>query len=366
MSRTLPRSAIAALAGLVLVGAVVLTTAARAESQPPLPDVAPAELLASVCAAMADPPPVAGDVAATLALGLPEVEFEGAGAEELGGASELAGDKRLRVWHSDDGLRVAELRDASERALITDGDVLWTWDSTTLEATRTDLPDDLPAHDRGHPAPAGDPVELAEQALAAADATTAVSIERTSQVAGRDAYRLVLEPRTDQTLVGRVELDVDAVERLPLRVAVYARGAADPAVEAGYTRVSFDPIDPATFTFTPPPGATVVEKPLPPGPSEAERQAFAERYAERLAGSGGRDAQVVGEGWATVVAVPTGGAVARAGASGQEGAQEFAGLLPFSGTLLSARTETIGGEEHLLVGAVPQAVLQAAAAELQG
>lgn len=371
MSRAVPRTAVAVLAALLLVAGVLVLTAARADSQPPLPEIGAAELLVSVRDAAEDPPPVAADVTASLALGLPEVEFEG--AEELSAGSELAGDKRLRVWRSDDGFRVAELRDSSERALITDGETLWTWDSTDLEVVRTLLPDGMD-HERTGPAQTADPLELARQALAAVDESTEVTVERTSRVAGRDAYRLVLEPRTDGTLVGRVELDIDAEERLPLRAAVYARGAAEPAVEAAYATVSFDEIDPATFAFVPPPGATVTERPLPAPPTDAEHEAFGQRYAEQLAqaedaAAGPPEPVVVGEGWTTVVAVPTGGRLAEAGDTGAAGdaggaAQQLTGLLPFSGPLFSVRTETVDGEEYLLVGAVPQEGLQAAAAEL--
>lgn len=365
MSRAVPRTAVAVLAALLLVAGVLVLTAARADSQPPLPEIGAAELLVSVRDAAVDPPPVAGDVAASLALGLPEVEFEG--AEELSAGSELAGDKRLRVWRSDDGLRVAELRDSSERAVVTDGETLWTWDSTDLEVTQTPLPDHG-AGERSTPDGTADPLEIAREALAAVDESTEVTVERTSRVAGRDAYRLVLEPRTAETLVGRVELDVDAEERVPLRAAVYARGAAEPAVEAFYTAVSFDDIDPATFTFVPPPGATVTEKPLPSPPTDGEREAFGQRYAEELgeagqAAAGGPEPQVVGEGWTTVVAIPTGGTIGAA-AGGDADAQQLTGLLPFSGPLFSARTETVEGQEYLLVGAVPQEGLQAAAAGL--
>jgi hypothetical protein len=77
-------------------------------------------------------------------------------------------------------------------------------------------------------------------------------------VAGRDAYTLTLEPRTDQTLVGKVEVDIDAHTWLPLRAAVFARGAAGPAVSAGFTSVDFGPIDPSIYHFTPPPGTKVI------------------------------------------------------------------------------------------------------------
>ena len=41
---------------------------------------------------------------------------------------------------------------------------------------------------------------------------------------------------------------------------MYARGGTTPALRFGFTSVSYDAIDPATFTFTPPEGATVTTK----------------------------------------------------------------------------------------------------------
>src|SRR5439155_18457066 len=84
------------------------------------------------------------------------------------------------------------------------------------------------------------------------------SVGGTARVAGRAAYVLVVEPRTSATLVGRIEVSIDAESHLPLRVAVFARGAGAPAISAGFTAVGFGPIPPRTFAFSPPPGATVL------------------------------------------------------------------------------------------------------------
>jgi hypothetical protein len=54
-----------------------------------------------------------------------------------------------------------------------------------------------------------------------------------------------------------VDIAVDAATSLPLRVQVFARGAASPAYSVGFTALSFARPDPSNFTFTPPPGAKV-------------------------------------------------------------------------------------------------------------
>ncbi len=361
---------LALVAGLVLAGSEV------ARSQSALPDVTAAELLASVAERGEDPLTISGDLAATVELGLPDVGgFEGLAGDDAEGLSALTGDRRLRIARSPDGVRLAELGDSSERAFVTDGETAWTWDSSTLTATRYEVPAE--ARDRAESDPAArmaDPLALAEDALAAVDDTTDVAVTGTGRVAGRDTYQLVLTPRTDATLVGRVVLDVDGEERVPLRAAVYARGAEAPSIEAGFTSVSFAAIDPATFTFTPPPGTTVEEGDAPAGRDleDVDRREFAERARERAGeareGADGRG-RTIGEGWERVVAFPV-DVAALTDRAAQEGgdaaglAGQVQGLLPFSGPLFSAAQAEVDGETWLLVGAVPQAGLQAAAEQL--
>src|SRR5206468_10898475 len=88
------------------------------------------------------------------------------------------------------------------------------------------------------------------------------------------------------------EISVDAERRVPLGVSVYARGASDPSISVAYTSVSFDPIDPSTFRFVPPAGATIRE-PYREGASPG-------LGAPPLTGGSVR---VIGTGWAAIVAV---------------------------------------------------------------
>ena len=69
---------------------------------------------------------------------------------------------------------------------------------------------------------------------------------------------------------------------MPLRVQVFARGAADPAIEVAFTQVSFARPDAAQFTFNPPPGTTIVEchRPAP----RFHPQRMVRRRARRLRG----------------------------------------------------------------------------------
>lgn len=360
---TAPRRRLTLLAALaaLLVAALLVVGARAAVSAAPLPEIAADELLGSVADALAEPPPISGEVAGTLELGLPDVGF---GPQSGEGLAALAGDQRVRLWRSPDGLRLARLSDTSEQAFITDGETAWFWDSDELSAERADVPEgEDEARDETFDAAGLDPVGLAGEALDAVDDSTEIGVDRSTRVAGRDTYRLVLTPSTPDTLIGRIEMDIDAEQRVPLRTAVFAGDAAAPSVEVAFTSVSFDAIDPATFAFTPPPGATVTER-------------AAEDQGDELAGlpDGGfgsdfgtdrPDVRTFGEGWATVVAVPR-PAAEPAGEPAPEGAAgQLEGLLPFTGPLFSVTEVEAGGQQWLLFGAVGQDALDRAAAQLR-
>jgi hypothetical protein len=73
----------------------------------------------------------------------------------------------------------------------------------------------------------------------------------------------LIEPRTQGTLVGHAAIAVDGETGLPLRVAVTARGQAEPAFQSGFTSLSLEAPADTLFSFVPPPGATVKELQLP-------------------------------------------------------------------------------------------------------
>jgi hypothetical protein len=349
----------------VTVLALLLAGAQAARSAPSLPSVSAEELLASVVQSASDQPPMSGELALTLGLGLPVLPDEGMDGE---GLADLLGESRLRVERSGDGVRAAVLGRASERLLVTDGSTITTWNSRTLEATVTTLPDHEHEHHhdqhRDHGAgprdgrAAIDPQALSERLVLKACEHADLTVDGTARVAGRDAYRLTLVPTDPGTTLGRVEVDIDDTTRVPLRTALFARGAEAPSIELAWTRVSFDPIDPATFTFTPPPGATVTHRDL-----RAARPDGADLgdlpgplvLLQQLAPIPGAPGPLVGEGFATVAVLPL-----PADVLGDAGA-----FLPLDGPLLAVRVVEAEGRRLLLTGLVPLARLDDVAAEVQ-
>ena len=101
------------------------------------------------------------------------------------------------------------------------------------------------------------PQQAANELLKAVGKTTVVSAEANVMVAGEPSYQLVLAPKDDRSLIGQVTIAIDAKYNVPLRVQVFAKGAASPAVQFGFTAIQFTAPAATNYDFTPPSGATV-------------------------------------------------------------------------------------------------------------
>lgn len=267
-----------------------------------LPEVTAAELLTTV--AEAEPTPLSGTVVHTARLGLPEIPMtEMTGADPL---ALLSGSSTLRVWS--DGAersRVALLGTASEYSMVTDGPEAWTYSSADQEAVHYTLDaEDLARWEAMDPQAQAaaqydgelpTPAEAVEAALERVEEHSTVTIDEPTTVAGRDAYQLVVTPTSDTTLVARMVVAVDAETSTPLRMQVWSRqDAAAPALEIGFTDVTFAMPDESVFTFSTPAGATTSEVVVPlPEPRESD--------AEHTPGTLPDGVTVTGEGWDTVV-----------------------------------------------------------------
>jgi len=275
----------------VAVAATVLTAgiagrAIVADADPALPPRSAAELLVDLQTSAVTG--LSGTVVQRAALGLPElpVSIGGQGSAEF--SALVSGTHTLRVWYGgEQRQRIALLGTLGESDLVRNGDDVWTWASASNDATHYQLPDsgeqqplptDLPTT----------PQVAAERALAAIEPSTRVSTDGTATVAGRPAYELVLRPRDTASLVGQVRIAVDAEERVPLRVRVFAADAAETALEIGFSQISFEPPADDHFEFRPPQDAEVTEvTPSEPPAAPADIEPT-----------------VVGSGWTSVLVVP--------------------------------------------------------------
>lgn len=108
----------------------------------------------------------------------------------------------------------------------------------------------------------------------------------------------MLTPKSPDSLVRDVRVALDGERLMPLRVQVYAKGAAEPAFEVGFETLSFTSPAPENFAFTPPPGAKVEEGVDVPA---AGRRPEIAPGAHDGAHDGSR---VVGSGWDSVLVAP--------------------------------------------------------------
>ncbi|MFH8560371.1 outer membrane lipoprotein carrier protein LolA [Streptomyces sp. NPDC017988] len=276
-----------AVAG-VAAATIGLVPALATSGDPDLPKVTAQELMEKIAAS--DTQQLSGTVKISTDLGLPSMGgmaggFAGGGGgadrggdDEGGGGSaadpknklmELAsGTHTLRVAaDGPDKQKVSVLEDAAEYSLIHNGDEVWAYDSASNEAYHAKgfqvSGEKGDKGDKGQAEPpAGMPAtpeEFAEQALKAVDDTTSVKVDGTAQVAGRDAYRLVIEPKQSGSTVGRITVAVDAKTGTPLKFTLTPSSGGAAVIDAGLTKVDFGKPSASTFDFAPPKGAKVTE-----------------------------------------------------------------------------------------------------------
>ncbi|SEA78196.1 LolA family protein [Leifsonia sp. 21MFCrub1.1] len=348
------RWAPAVVAPVAIAAAVIVSPLAAGASD--LPVKSPADVLRLVAAS--DTRSFSGTVEQSSDLGLPDLPATTSKGMDDGDAANLLelalSDHTAKVWV--DGpthVRVQVLDKLAERDAIRNGTDLWLYQSNGEKVAHATIPDSGRKATPTPDATALTPSQLAQRFLAAVDPSTKVSLGDATTVAGRDAYDLVLTPRTDATLIGSVSIAVDGRTGIPLKVAVTARGASAPAFEAGFTAFSDQKPDAGVFAFTPPKGASVSEQKLPTG-----------AQAKDAAGAHHKPA-VSGEGWATVVSLPAGSAPAGVADDPlfAQLTQPVDGGRALSSSLVSV---LITADGRVLAGSVPVSALQTAAAQATG
>ena len=278
-------------------------------------------------------PALSGTITETASLGLPALPSGLPSELSGGGTSLLAGSHTVQVWYAGpDHFRLALPQSMSEDDLVRNGASMWLWDSAANTVTHLSVPASGPAP--AFPAMPVTPQQAARQALAEAGPATVVRVDPAVTVAGQAAYQLVLAPRSGRSLIGQVRIAIDSQHRVPLRVQVFARGAATPAAQIGFTAVSFGRPPAADYAFTPPAGARVTQPP---------RGAASPGTAARTASGLTSDVRVIGTGWLTVASLPESSLAELSGSAGGD-------LLPFRH---SASAEAPGSAAPSHPGAAP-------------
>jgi hypothetical protein len=398
------RWAVPAGAVAVVAAVTAASMATAAAALPALPARTPAQLLAALASHAGTPPPMSGTVVESSALGIPQLPGEQRPSSVL---SLLAGSHTIRLWYADPAhLRLALPVPLGETDVIRNGGTAWVWQSSSDSVQRIILPArplkpgmaEPGGAASGSPAGAGPqltpltPQQAAQKLLTAVGPTTSVQSGATTTVAGRNAYQLVIAPRDSRSLVGRVVVELDAQHPgVVLGVQVFARDAASPAFQTGFTSITFAAPPASTFAFTAPKGASV-HTVTPARPAGRTGQAPARQPAV----SG---VKVIGKDWLSVAVLPASalnaltrggnaaGALGQAAQSaaagpgagaggGVDGAGILAALLRSatavhgawgSGKLVqtSLVSMLITSNGHVLIGAVAPSVLYSAAAQVK-
>lgn len=308
----------------VAAATIGLVPALADSGDPDLPKISAQELIEKIAAS--DVQQLSGTVKITTDLGLPDLgglesslgsaagpsgSGDGSSADPSSKLTELAsGTHTLRVAaDGENKQKVSLIENAAEYSLIHNGKDVWGYDSksnsvfhTTASERDGKQQDELPAT----------PKDLAQDALKAADKTTSITVQGTAQVAGRDAYRLVIKPKDEGTTVGQITVAVDSKTGLPLKFTLTPASGGAAVVDAGFTQVSFAKPAASTFDFTPPKGAKVEEGDASKAPGHAkdfgkEQRKDLDKGSAELGKNGPEGLNVIGDGWDSIATFDTGG-----------------------------------------------------------
>jgi outer membrane lipoprotein-sorting protein len=275
----------------IILGTVGATSAIRASAGASLAPRTAAQLLAEVQTASV------GSAIGTLVehadLDIPALPAGIGGDGSAQFDSLITGSHTLRLWY--DGPqreRLALIGTLGESDIIRNGTNLWIWSSSGNKVTHVTLPAAPPGKDDA-PAPSAmaiTPSAIATELLSKLSPTTSVTVGRNTTVADRAAYTLVVAPKDSASLIGSIQIAIDARTHVPLRVQVYPTGGRKTAFEMGFTEINFVTPDPSNFEFNPPPHPT--STPLGPALGGGTMPA------------NGGGPTVIGSGWTTIVAGP--------------------------------------------------------------
>ena len=366
-SRRLPAViASTAVAGVVVAGvAIAAPMSAAAVNLPPKT----AQQVLALIAKSESLKGVSGTVQEQSNLGLPQLPTTGAGSgsQTAQGLDLLTGTHTFRVFAAGRTDRRIQVLDADdERDLVQHGTSIWTYDYNKRAATHVTVDaaalKKAAAEHRSAAAPSGvtTPDQAASLLLSKLKPSSTVTTSpHYVSVAGRDAYVLTVTPKTTATTVGSITLAIDATTGLPLQFQVFARGTTAPAVQIGYTSVSYSTPAASLLSWTPPKGTSVKSTTVPKAGALARAKAAAGQHRSIPAAD---RPTVSGTGWSSIIEVP---------------AADVPASLTSSPLYLRASTAVTGGRSitsalvnvlvttdgRVLAGSVPLSALQAAAAK---
>ncbi len=270
--------------GLIAAGAWLPTL--RASASPHLRSIPASHLVEKVLSEKVSH--LSGTFEWSADLGLPSLsDLTGGGGQSVATAtgfdptSLLSGTHTFEVWiDGSQRERVAAPGTLSETDLVRSGRQAWVYDSSTNHVTHyvlprpsSRLPSAPPAARSGLWLERVGVARLADELLRSVRSVGSdVSVGRPVEVAGRAAYVLRIAPDRSipanrASTVSAATIAVDATTGLPLRVSIYAAGQSRPALQVGFSSISY--ATPSRSVFAAPTGQSTTTKILRSQPSTA-------------------------------------------------------------------------------------------------
>lgn len=340
----------------VAAATIGLVPALADSGDPALPKITAEQLIEKIAKSHVEQ--MSGTVKITTDLGLPNLgglenslvsgatkgSGDGSSADPTAKLTELAsGTHTLRVAaDGPDRQKLSLLENAAEYSLIHNGKDVWGYDSQSNEVYHSTAPDSASAKKKQEESPAT-PDQLAKNALKAADDTTSITVQGTAQVAGRDAYRLVIKPKDAGSTVGQITVAVDSKTGLPLKFTLTPASGGAAVIDAGFTRISFSKPAASTFDFKVPKGAKVTEDKQSDHKSAPLMGLKGEGSTggTHKSGKSGQDhakgpdgLNVLGKGWDSIATFDTGG---KGVPSGSDTGGNFGGFLDSLGDKVTGK-----------------------------
>jgi outer membrane lipoprotein-sorting protein len=313
---------LAPIAVACAIGLIALVPTLSSAATPDLPAISPEQLVAKV--KQSNVQAFSGTFQLTTDLGIPNLSsLQNATGESTGfNPTDLLSGTHTATIAVDgpDHQRLSMPGSLNEVDAFHDGQNAWLWESDGHTVTHYILPAHTEHADTDSntepPTPTPTPDDLAKKLLDQITPSTNVSVTTPAYVADRAVYELVLAPHAADSTIDHIGIAVDAANGMPLQVEVVPKGQTKPALQLGFTSIDYGKPG-GSFSFTPPPGATVKtndltkhdddsaawgEKPDVGSTSRYHRvrpgDAMAPIQMQRI---GPRETKVVGEDWSQVV-----------------------------------------------------------------